>query len=247
MKRQFVLVLFLLASVPCWADVRLPKILGSHMVLQRESDVRVWGWADPGESVRVSCDWIDQIKSAKADGQGRWQIALSTGKAGGPHSITVSAGNRIQLDDILFGEVWIGSGQSNMEMPLTKVSGAYTGIKDFEQEISAANYPNIRLFQTGNFSSKDELEDVEAGISMYGIPPAKCQWSACTPETVSTFAATAYFFARELHQDLRVPIGIIDSSWGGTSAEAWTPAAGLSSSISLNSAPVAPGELRAKL
>ncbi|MEE2934745.1 MAG: sialate O-acetylesterase [Planctomycetota bacterium] len=227
MKRQFVLVLFLLASVPCWADVRLPKILGSHMVLQRESDVRVWGWADPGESVRVSCDWIDQIKSAKADGQGRWQIALSTGKAGGPHSITVSAGNRIQLDDILFGEVWIGSGQSNMEMPLTKVSGAYTGIKDFEQEISAANYPNIRLFQTGNFSSKDELEDVEAGISMYGIPPAKCQWSACTPETVSTFAATAYFFARELHQDLRVPIGIIDSSWGGTSAEAWTPAAGL--------------------
>jgi sialate O-acetylesterase len=197
------------------------------MVLQRESEVTVWGWAEPGENVAVVCDWIDTVASVKTDADGKWQVALRTGKAGGPHTISISAGNRITLDDILFGEVWIGSGQSNMEMPLVKVSGAYTGIKDSEQEVSAANNPQIRLFQAGNFSSQEPLEDVESGITMYGIPPATCAWSACTPKTVPTFASTAYFFARELHRELEVPIGIIDSSWGGTPAEAWTPAVGL--------------------
>ncbi|MBP88547.1 MAG: sialate O-acetylesterase [Planctomycetaceae bacterium] len=141
--------------------------------------------------------------------------------------MTVSGENEVELEDILFGEVWIGSGQSNMEMPLVKVSGAYTGIKDFEKEVTAADYPEIRLFQAGNFSSKEPLDDVESGITMYGIPTAKCEWAACTAESIPTFASTAYFFARELHKELKVPIGIIDSSWGGTSAEAWTPASGL--------------------
>ncbi len=224
---RLAVILLLLITTECRADVRLPKILGSHMVLQRESDVTVWGWAEPGEQVTVTCDWLDTVTSVKANEDGQWLVALRTGKAGGPHSITVSADNRITLDDILFGEVWIGSGQSNMEMPLVKVSGAYTGIKDAEQEVAAANHPEIRLFQAGNFSSKESLEDVESGITMYGIPQAKCEWSACTPKTVPTFASTAYFFARELHQQLKVPIGIIDSSWGGTPAEAWTPTAGL--------------------
>lgn len=197
------------------------------MVLQREADVTIWGWADPGEAIRVSCDWIDTVSTTRADSDGRWQVVLRTGTAGGPHTLTVSAGNQITLDDILFGEVWIGSGQSNMEMPLIKVSGAYTGIQDSEKEVENANHPHIRLFQAGNFSSREPLEDVESGITMYGIPPAKCEWSACTPESVPTFASTAYFFARELHRELNVPIGIIDSSWGGTPAEAWTPASGL--------------------
>ncbi len=144
MNRQFSFLLFLVVALPCWADVRLPKILGSHMVLQRDSEVTLWGWADPGETVTVSCDWVDGINSVKADEQGAWQLAVRTGKAGGPHSITVSANNRIQLDDILFGEVWIGSGQSNMEMPLIKISGAYTGIKNYEQEIASAVHPEIR-------------------------------------------------------------------------------------------------------
>lgn len=234
---RFVFVFLLLIARPCLADVRLPRILSSHMVLQRESEVMFWGWADPGEKVAVACDWLDTIASTEADPDGRWQLVLRTGKAGGPHEITISSsqnnpdkdstGNRIKLEDILFGEVWIGSGQSNMEMPLVGVSGAYTGIKDFEQEVAEADYPEIRLFQAGNFSSDQPLEDVEFGISMYGVPPAKCVWSPCTPQTIPTFASTAYFFARELHRKLKVPIGIIDSSWGGTQAEAWTPTAGL--------------------
>lgn len=224
---RFAAILLLFVSTPCWADVRLPKILGSHMVLQRESDVTIWGWAEPGENVSVTCDWLETVASAMTDRKGEWHVTLHTGKAGGPHTITISAGNRITLDDILFGEVWIGSGQSNMEMPLVKVSGAYTGIKDSPREVEAANHPQIRLFQAGNFSSKDPLEDVEEGITMYGIPPAKCVWSNCTPKTIPTFSSTAYFFARKLHRELKVPIGIIDASWGGTPAEAWTPRSGL--------------------
>ncbi len=141
--------------------------------------------------------------------------------------LTIEGNNRIELDQILFGEVWLASGQSNMEMPLVAVSGAYTGINDAEQEVAAADHPEIRLFQVGNFSSRDPLDDVETGISMYGIPPAKCTWQPCSPESIPTFSSTAYFFARELNRQLDVPIGIIDASWGGTSAEAWTPAAGL--------------------
>jgi len=212
---------------PCLADVRLPKILGSNMVLQRNSDIKIWGWADAGEEVLVTCDWLDAQTSVTADTEGKWQVSVRTGDAGGPHAMTILAENSIQLEKILFGEVWIGSGQSNMEMPLTAVSGAYTGIKDAAKEIAEANYPEIRLFQVGNFSSKEPLDDVQSGITMYGIPPAACQWQACTPGTIPTFSSTAYFFARELHRELKVPIGIIDASWGGTSAETWTPAAGL--------------------
>ena len=217
----------LLCVTPVFADVRMPKILGSHMVLQRNAEVKIWGWADAGEMISVTADWRDAKVATKADANGKWAVTIETGKAGGPHSITIAGKNNIKLDDILFGEVWIGSGQSNMEMPLVKVSGAYTAIKDSEKEVAAAEHPGIRLFQAGNFSSKEPLDDVESGITMYGIPPAKCQWQACTPATIPTFASTAYFFARELHNELKVPIGIIDASWGGTSAEAWTPAAGL--------------------
>lgn len=226
MKRSLVLLLCFVHT-QVLAGVRLPKILGSHMVLQRESEVTIWGWADPGEEVAVTCDWLDNVSATRADGDGNWQLKLTTGQAGGPHTLTVSAANRLTLDDILFGEVWIGSGQSNMEMSLIKVSGAYTGIRNSEQEVASARHPQIRLFQVGNFSSKEPLDDVESGITMYGIPPAKCEWAACTPETIPTFSSTAYFFARELHRELNVPVGIIDSSWGGTPAEAWTPTAGL--------------------
>ena len=221
------LIVFLFCALPCLADVRLPKIVGSKMVLQRESDVKIWGWAEPGEEVQVTGDWLDAKASTEADAEGKWQVIVKTGQAGGPHLLTIAGKNKIELSDILFGEVWIGSGQSNMEMPLVAVSGAYTGIQDAANEVEAAKYPEIRLFQTGNFSSQKPLDDVEAGIVMYGIPAAACQWQECSPQTIPNFASTAYFFARELHQELKVPIGIIDASWGGTPAEAWTPLAGL--------------------
>jgi len=197
------------------------------MVLQRDSEVKIWGWADAGEEIRVTCDWLDTQASVTADADGKWAVSIKTGEGGGPHTMTIAGKNSLRLEQILFGEVWIGSGQSNMEMPLIKVSGAYTGIKDAEKEVTEANYPEIRLFQAGNFSSKEPLDDVQTGITMYGIPPAACKWQACSPETIPTFASTAYFFARELHRELKIPIGIIDASWGGTSAETWTPASGL--------------------
>jgi sialate O-acetylesterase len=221
-----IILLSLFLSVSASADVRLPKVLNSHMVLQRDTEVTIWGWADPGETVTVVGSWLP-VKTApatKADADGKWALRLKTGPAGGPHTLTVTGKNTIKLDDILFGEVWIGSGQSNMEMPLARYSGAYTGIKDAQAEIAAANYPQIRLFKVGNFSSKEPLDDVEPGIVMYGIPTSDCLWHPCTAKTVPAFASTAYFFARELHKQLDVPIGIIDSCWGGTSAETWTPA-----------------------
>ena len=226
MTKYLVTALVLYAG-PCLADVRLPKILGSNMVLQRDSEVKIWGWADAGEEVRVTCDWLDREARVNADADGNWQLSIKTGKAGEPHTMTIAGKNSIVLERILFGEVWLGSGQSNMEMPLVKVSGAYTGIKDAAKEVAEAKHPEIRLFQAGNFSSKEPLDDVESGISMYGIPLAPCKWQACTPETIPTFSSTAYFFARELHTELKVPIGMIDASWGGTSAETWTPASGL--------------------
>ena len=224
---KYLVVALVLCAAPCAADVRLPKMLGSNMVLQRESDVKIWGWADPAEEVRVTGDWLKTEVNATADTDGKWQVCLKTGKAGGTHAITIAGKNVIALEQILFGEVWIGSGQSNMEMPLVKVSDAYTGIKNSAEEVAAADHPEIRLFQVGNFSSKELLDDVQPGISMYGIPPADCQWQVCSPKTIATFASTAYFFARELHTQLKVPIGIIDASWGGTAAEAWTPSSGL--------------------
>ena len=209
------------------ADVRLPKILASHMVLQRNADVALWGWAEPGENVTVSGDWLQQPAKATADADGNWRVRIKTPEAGGPHRITVKGKNEVKLEDVLFGEVWIGSGQSNMEMPLIRVSGAYTAIKDADKEVAAADHPQIRLFRVGNHSSKEPLADVQPGAAMYGVPPSDCKWSACSPETVKVFASTAYFFARELHKELKVPIGIIDSSWGGTAAESWTPIAAL--------------------
>ena len=224
---KYLVTALVLCAGPCLADVRLPKILGSNMVLQRNSEVKIWGWADAGEEVRISCDWMDKQATVNADADGNWQVRISTGEAGKPHTMTIAGKNSITLEKILFGEVWIGSGQSNMEMPLMKVSGAYTGIKNAAKEVAQAGHSEIRLFQVGNFSSKEPLDDVQSGISMYGVPMASCKWQACTPETIPTFASTAYFFARELHAKLKVPVGVIDASWGGTSAETWTPASGL--------------------
>ena len=227
MTRLLLGAFLILSAASAHADVRLPKIIGSKMVLQRNSDVKIWGWADAGETVNVVCDWRDTRFTTEADDDGNWQVHDQDDRFRQIALALDRRQNKIEVTDILFGEVWLASGQSNMEMPLVKVSGAYTGIKDAADEVANAKHPEIRLFQVGNFSSKKPLDDVESGITMYGIPPSQCEWQACSPKTIPTFASTAYFFARELHVELDVPIGIIDSSWGGTPAEAWTSAAGL--------------------
>ena len=196
------------AALPAQAAVRLPHVFGSHMVLQRNIDVPVWGWADPGEEVAVAIAG-NQAK-AKADANGRWSAKLPPMKAGGPHTMTVAASNTITLTDVLVGEVWVGSGQSNMQMSVH-------GVVNAKQEVAAAKYPNIRLFYVPLVPAGEPAPDTNAS------------WRVCSPRTVGGFSAALYFFGRELHKQLGVPFGLINTSWGGTRVEPWTPPEGFKS------------------
>ncbi len=184
------------------ADATLPALLADHMVVQRGLPVHVWGMAAPNEAVSVT--FRGERKSGTADGDGRWSVYLSPGEAGGPFPLTIKATNTIVLNDILVGDVWVASGQSNMEFPMTGLLNAPT-------EIAAAQYPKIRIFMVKHKPADYPLENVESK-----------GWAACTPESVADSSAVAYFFARNLQQKLGVPIGLIESSWGGTAAESWT-------------------------
>ena len=191
------------------ADVRLPKIFGDHMVLQQKADAAVWGWADAGEEVTVS---LGEAKAtAKAGADGKWQVKLATPAAGGPHELVVKGKNEIRLADVLVGEVWIASGQSNMEWSVAQSANP-------AEEIKNANYPQIRMIKVGRNPSDKPLEDFEF------VPNGneKSGWAICTPETAPSFSAVGYFFARKLSTELGVPVGIVSSNWGGTIAEAWT-------------------------
>ena len=184
------------------AEVRLPNVFGSHMVLQRRKPLPIWGWASPNELVTVILN--KQTKSAKAGIDGKWRVVLDPVEAGGPYQMLVKGKtNTVAFDDVLTGEVWICSGQSNMEWPL---SAAANG----KQEIKIADYPTIRqllIRKEVSLSPKDNLEG---------------SWQVCTPETAPAFTAVGYFFAKQLQQDLNVPIGLINTSWGGTHSETWT-------------------------
>jgi sialate O-acetylesterase len=199
MKRILLLTLCTAALLP--AEVKLPALISDHMLLQQQVPVRIWGTASPGEIVKVSFEV--QSRTATAGSNGKWEVFLSPIPAGGPHELTVAASNTITVHDVLVGEVWVGSGQSNMEFPMSRV-------KDFEHEIPAANYPEIRLFTVKRIVAGEPADDVQGS------------WSACTPETVKNFSAVAYFFGRELHQTRHLPVGLIHSSWGGTPAQSWT-------------------------
>lgn len=183
------------------ADVRLPAVISDHMVLQQEVAAPIWGWADNGEEVTVAI--AGQSKSAKTGADGKWRINLDKLTTGGPHELIVKGKNTVKIADVLVGEVWLGSGQSNMAMTVSRS-------KDFEAEQAAANLPNIRMFRE---SSGAATEPQEEGSG---------KWEVCTPETVGNFSATAFFFGRELHKSLKLPVGLINSSVGGTPIEAWT-------------------------
>ena len=205
-KRAALAVIILLVIIQVSnANISLPEIFSDNMVLQQKSDVILWGWAKTGETIVVRADWMDNDISVKASDQGTWKITLKTPPAGGPFNIHLKGYNEIILKNVLIGEVWLCSGQSNMEM------SAQSGINNSEEEIKNANYPEIRLF-TVSSSTSHFPQDHLAG-----------RWSVCTPEEMKTFSAIGYFFARKLHNELGVPVGIINSSWGGTPAEAWMP------------------------
>lgn len=182
------------------AELWLPNIFTDHMVLQREQENRVWGWDDPGTQVTVTLG--EHSASAKANGEGRWEVKLPAHKVGGPHQMTIQGTSKKTIKDILFGEVWICSGQSNMGW---NVNGSF----DADLEKLTAKFPNIRLI------SVPQVGTQEAQNNFNG------KWELCTPETVANFTAVGYFFGRQLHQTLDVPIGLIDNAWGGSAAEAW--------------------------
>lgn len=199
-----------LAASSVHAEIRLPKIFGSHMVVQQGKPIQLWGWANPGGTAAVQLG--DARQSTVANDKGEWKLSLPAMKAGGPYTLKVAGSNELVLDDVMIGEVWLCSGQSNMEMGMKKFHNS-------PQEIAAANYPGIRLMLVENKWTARPQSDIE------GI------WKVCTPQSISEggwdgFSATAYYFGREIHQTLGVAVGLIDADWGGTRIESWTPPEG---------------------
>ncbi len=192
------------------AQVSLPACFTDNMVLQQQTKVNLWGTETPGKGFTVTTSWNNNIYPVKADAQGNWKTKVSTPVYGGPYTITFNDGKITTLSNILIGEVWVCSGQSNMEMPLT---GMYGDVLNLAQELTdAANYPEIRMLKIENKTSFSPLSNVQT----------RGGWAICDPQTVRNFSAAAYFFAKNLFDDKHIPIGIINSTWGGTVAEAWT-------------------------
>ena len=192
-------------TAPAQAAVRLPHIFGNHMVLQREQPIPVWGWADPKEQVTVKLG--DATATATADDEGNWMTKLPARPSGGPFTLTVAGTNRVTYSDVLVGEVWLCSGQSNMEFTVDSSDNA-------QSERDNANFPKIRHITIPKRPAGLPQQDTDA------------EWTVCSPATVGDYTAVGYFFGRHLHQELDVPIGLINSSWGGTRIEPWTPPCG---------------------
>jgi sialate O-acetylesterase len=186
-------------------NIELTALFSNNMVLQQEMRNPVWGTADPGG--RITVEIANQQKTVKVSSDSTWKVELDSLTVGGPYTLTVSGKDTITLNNVMVGEVWICSGQSNMEMPLA--GGGR--IDNFEKEIAEANYPNIRLFHVDHTMS----------IKPKSRVPSK-GWQVCTPATIPEFSSTAYFFGRHLNKNLNIPIGLLHTSWGGTVAEAWT-------------------------
>jgi sialate O-acetylesterase len=207
-KRNLMAVLFLLAVFPALADVRLASPFGDHMVIQHNTSVPVWGTADPGEKVTVSIG--KQTRTVVTGPEGRWMVSLTKVTAGGPYTITVSGKNTIQLKDVYAGEVWVCSGQSNMDMTVARGEGrGWAGVFNEKEEVAAANFPLIRVFDT-DFSPMIEPQDTVSG-----------KWEVVSPSTVEHLSAAAYFFARDLQKKIKIPVGLITTAYGASTAEAW--------------------------
>ncbi len=199
--RKAIVALLLFLPCPILADVSLPAIFSDNMVLQRQTAISVWGNASANEDITVELD--TQRVTITADAGGTWQIHLNQMEAGGPYQLTVRGKNVVTFNNVMVGEVWVCSGQSNMAWSVRRSQNP-------EEEIKAADYPNIRLFTVKRSAAQMPAQDVEG------------TWSVCDTSSVGNFSAVAYYFGRRLHKTLNVPIGLINTSWGGTPAEAWT-------------------------
>lgn len=199
-------VFFLLISSTMMANVSLPNIFSDNMVLQRNSEVKIWGWANPKEEIKLVSSWNNQEYKTVANNQAKWEMTIKTPEAGGPFIISIKGYNEVVLKNILIGEVWLCAGQSNMEMSVS------WGIDDGEEEMKNAANPNIRFFTVPKLTATSPQNNLLGN------------WTESTPETMKYFSAIGYFFAKRLREDLKnVPIGLISSNWGGTPAEIWMP------------------------
>ncbi len=201
MKKIILSSLVLFSCLHLMANVKLPKIFGDNMVLQRGQQIPVWGWADSKEKITIRFN--KQTKTVVADRYGKWRINLDNEQAGGPFEMEIKGKNTITFSNVLVGDVWVCSGQSNMEFALANATGA-------ANEIAAANLPQIRHIEVMKAIATQPQEDIKGG-----------EWNVCTPETAGKFTAVGYYFAKKLQQELNVPIGLIHTSWGGTHVETW--------------------------
>lgn len=198
-------LLLLLLSFSARADIILPAILNSNMVLQQQTDVRLWGWASPGEKLTITPGWDAPPVTTTASENAAWNVTVRTPAAGGPYRLTFKGQNEIVLSNILIGEVWLCAGQSNMEW------SAALGTIDANEELPKAYNPNIRFFDMPKLAANSPQDDT------------KGMWTVCDSVTLKPFSAVGYFFGKKLQQSLNVPIGLIDVAWGGSYIESWIP------------------------
>jgi sialate O-acetylesterase len=200
-----------LAILPLSAKVDLAAVFTDNMVLQQQTTVSIWGKSSGNREIKVITSWDKKSYLTIVDATGKWLVKIKTPKAGGPYFISISDGEEIQLNNILIGEVWICSGQSNMDFPML----GWTKVVNAKEEVALANYPKIRLLHVNRMVSKTPQDDLVKGIYGGG-------WRECSPETIPLFSAVAYFFGRNLYENLNVPVGLIYAAWGGSNVISWT-------------------------
>jgi len=217
MNRVTFSLIVLFFSTATLANVRLPAVIGSHMVLQQQSNVTIWGWCDAGENIKLKTTWDTTTYNAVGSSSAKWTMKVKTPLAGGPYQITITGNNNIVLEDILIGEVWVCSGQSNMEMSVA------WGLP-YESDVANATDKSIRFFYIPRTTAEYPQDDVKA------------EWVVCNPDDMRRFTAAGYFFGKTLRENLNVPVGLINASWGGTPAEVWTPIEAINNNPVLKSA-----------
>ena len=218
---RFVITLFIFtfSFFTSYSQLRLPAVISSGMVLQQNDSVSIWGWAHPGEVIDINTGWDNKTYQVTSLNIGKWKTKIKTPVAGGPYIMTVKGwSNYIVLQDVMIGEVWVCSGQSNMEWSF------YNGAKYIKEELPSCYNKNIRFFHIPRTSANYPQEDVHAA------------WRVCDSNSLKAFSAVGYYFGKKLNKELNIPIGLINSSWGGTSAESWTPAEEISNNPVLKNA-----------
>ncbi|QJB32551.1 sialate O-acetylesterase [Chitinophaga oryzae] len=198
-------LLFLLLPTVLHAAIRLPSLVGSNMVLQQNDSVTIWGWANPAEKITVYTGWDNKTLTTTTGGDAKWALKVQTPAAGGPYEIKLKGANEIVLKNILIGEVWLCSGQSNMEFSY------YNGVRQIAAELPVCSNPNIRFFNIPKTTATSPQDDCPG------------TWEVCDSNSLKPFSAVGYFFGKKLQQSLGVPVGLINASWGGTPAEVWAP------------------------